>query len=1026
MSSMQGKVFAVTGAASGIGYAVALHLAKLGARLSITDRSEESLEKTAKELETLTGTDNILSRAANICDRTAVEQWEPIWNVTDDDWEFAQNVNVRGALNLVRAELKYMVDAVSRKEIETGSIVLFGSNSSVTGAPNLSAYTTSKHAVLGLMRSAALDAAPYNIRVNAVCPGPIDTPMLRNAVPESALETLTGFIPLKRLGTAKEVAGLVAYLLDEHSGFCTGGVHIIDGVQSRAGPRCVFHTPANPDLEKLVSPSLRRGRGANDPGSDEESQSSSDEEDEEPIGLSNSGAGGGGSSAGGRPSNANVDDSNSTTASSAGGDSQRPPSFNSGKTRRRVVNSDLEESSELTALGSSSAVLDSVFGLPSDVWEKLLSPTRAWHKRRFEIGINDLAFVGWPVFVREDGYWRKKSKRRKRKKSRGDKGHDNKESRNAEEVVESDHGTKRASATSDNDSTLDGVTSGEGANADIVSQEEYDDDANEQDTGSPEADKDTMSMFNVVFVMSPPVLEYSIHLKEMYEHVIKKFSKALKYEQDRSDYVWKEAQRILQIKEQTRERGISAESLHDELVSKSSLAAAIHSVFDKISKSDIAFVSLKSRSADFQIPPTTSIAELPSSNESSLAGMWLTTANSVTTEHSTGMEAPNQVLAKNFALLLLESEASILEALKGSELAPALSHYIRCSRPNKSFAQISALSGIPLDTIHDLAQHLVYWRRARAIPPLHQRDTYTVSPNCDLSQLKRATQAYATAFPTLPSLPKMLSALSGTPRPYATFIPSKDHKETYFSILAWLLRGGWVTQLRSFSRVKVTPEIKFAVERKMRKEQIEKYIASGGQTSSSSSSSGKPRADNPGDNGDGDDDDDYDDLASTSSGNLVNHSQATDEQDTPTGPRGGWDEDQFHLTDSYLDNNSHLNMSSMILFPHRASPLESRWLDEIMSRFPDPAVVGRRNNNNNNTNGPNEGDDSTATDSLQKHWPQFVKYFNGNDALEKIAVCEGMRRKAVWQLLQRLGLSQSAAGFELDPRERVLVTVRHW
>lgn len=814
-------------------------------------------------------------------------------------------------------------------------------------------------------------------------------------------------------------------------------VAIILIVQSRAGPRCVFHTPASPDLEKLLGPNLRRGRGANDPGSDEESQSSSDEEDEEPLGLG--GNGGGGSSTGGRPSNANLDDSNSTTASSTGGESQRPPSLNSGKTRKRAANPDLEGSPELTAIGrggvsatSSSTAFDSVFGLPSEVWEKLLSPTRAWHKRRFEIGINDLAFVGWPVFVREDGYWRKKSRRRKRKDPRSDKEgkqRENEESKNAHETDESKNDLKDASATSDNEGIVDGVPSAEGENANRTDQE---DDAY-NNTGSPEADKDTMSMFNVVFVMAPPILEYSIHLKEMYEHVIKKFSKALKYEQDHSNYVWKEAQRILQMKERAREQGasicyppstlikkketrsltplpldITGESLHDELVSKSSLAAAINSVFDKISKSDIAFVSLKSRSADFQIPPTTSIAELPSSNDSSLAGMWLTTAHTVKMDHSTGIEVSNQVLAKHFALLLLESEASIMEALKGSELAPALSHYIRCSRPNKSFAQISALSGIPLDTIHDLAQHLVYWRRARAIPPLHQRDTYIVSPNCDLSQLKKATQAYATAFPTLPSLPKMLSALSGTPRPYATFIPSKDHKETYFAILAWLLRGGWVTQLRSFSRVKVTPEIKLAVEQKMRREQIEKYIASGGHAALSSSSSERP----------GSAEGNVDDIASTlSGGSLDSHPS---QQLTPIATRQESDDEPFHPSDSYLNRDSHLNMSSLILFPHRASPLESRWLDEIMSRFPDPAVVGRRSNN-----GPGDADDPTVTDSLQKHWPKFVQYFNGNDALEKIAVREGMRRKAVWQLLQRWGLGQSAQS-GLDPREKVLVTVRHW
>jgi hypothetical protein len=332
-------------------------------------------------------------------------------------------------------------------------------------------------------------------------------------------------------------------------------VAIILIVTSRGGPRCVFHTPANPDLEKLLGPNFRRGRGNNDFGSDEESQSSSDEEDEDPIVAGGGGSGGGGtaggSSAGGaaRTSAANVDDSNSTTASSAGGDSQRPPSLNSGKVRKKA---DLEDSAELTTLGrgsistSSTALFDSVFGVPSEVWEKLLSPTRAWHKRRFEIGINDLAFVGWPVFVRDDGHWRKKSRRRKRKKpkSSGEGQQDKQEGENSQEDDD-------ANPTSYHD-VPDGTQSS--MDEDNADKTDIEDNVDSQ-TGSPESDKDTMSMFNVVFVMAPPVLEYSIHLKEMYEHVIKKFSKALKYEQDHSDYVWREAQHILQIKERARERG---------------------------------------------------------------------------------------------------------------------------------------------------------------------------------------------------------------------------------------------------------------------------------------------------------------------------------------------------------------------------------------------------------------------------------------------------------------------------------------
>jgi hypothetical protein len=211
---------------------------------------------------------------------------------------------------------------------------------------------------------------------------------------------------------------------------------------------------------------------------------------------------------------------------------------------------DLEDSADLSALGrgsisaSYSAVFDSVFGVPSEVWEKLLSPARAWHKRRFEIGINDLAFVGWPVFVRDDGHWRKKSRRRKRKKT--------KSSREGQQ----DKQGKRNDREDDdaNQTSVDGTQSSR--DEDNADKTDIEDNVDSQ-TGSPESDKDTMSMFNVVFVMAPPVLEYSIHLKEMYEHVIKKFSKALKYEQDHSDYVWREAQRVLQIKERARERGIS-------------------------------------------------------------------------------------------------------------------------------------------------------------------------------------------------------------------------------------------------------------------------------------------------------------------------------------------------------------------------------------------------------------------------------------------------------------------------------------
>lgn len=322
-------------------------------------------------------------------------------------------------------------------------------------------------------------------------------------------------------------------------------VAIVLVVQSRAGPRYVFHTPANPDLEKQLGSSSRRAKAANDSASDEESESSSDEDEESSSVL--------GSAPGPRQSTANNnnknnnndDDDNASTTTSAGGDSQRPPSLNSGRTKRKAANSEGGDSPDLAASGRGGGGVswDSIFGLPSDVWEKLLSPSRTWHKRRFEIGINDLAFVGWPVFVRDDGHWRKRRRRKRKKKQK---------QKSVSKVNEAELKDGSQVLDSEIEATTRNVTLNDDENSN-PDQTDHEDGADDPDT--PETDKDSMTMFNVVFVLSPPLLEYSAHLKEMYEHVTKKFSKALKYEQDQSDYVWKEAQHILQIKERARERG---------------------------------------------------------------------------------------------------------------------------------------------------------------------------------------------------------------------------------------------------------------------------------------------------------------------------------------------------------------------------------------------------------------------------------------------------------------------------------------
>lgn len=810
-------------------------------------------------------------------------------------------------------------------------------------------------------------------------------------------------------------------------------VAIILIVRSRTGPRLVFHYPPKPLGENRPKPTTKGGRrtrsrqGAKntDSSSSDESGLSSDEDEEErDIHPAASAA------PGRRASNFGLDDHALISASPGAGESQRPGSLCSGRAsslrKRGGASSDLEEDAsdrpEDGSGHSSRPPWESLLGLPGSVWEKLLSPSRSWHKRRFEVGINDLALIGWPVFVREDGTWRKQP-RKKTKKPRpewdgGELGHNEAagDGKLEEEMVLSPE--MAASTASLGEATVSPTDTTKHASSTSSKAGKP-----QEDALDPE-DKDHMTMFNVVFVMDPPLLEYSTRVKEIYENIIKKFAKALKWEQARTGYVWKESQHILQVRRRAREASMSSLSLwfvesaltavpetsvhnlYSDLISQSPLARAIYTVYTSISASKIASVSLSPDvSISLQIPPLTSTPYLAGPADKAYPGLWLTTADSATPVDDPGTDennAPHQVLAKHFALLLLDSEAAIIRDVEasGGALAPALAHYIRCSKPTKSFAQISAVSGIPLSTIQMLASHLVYWRRARAIPPIHQRDMYIVSPNCDLSKLEVASIAYQAAFPTLPSLPKMLSALSGTPRPYGSFIPSKDHKETYFAILAWLLRGGWVTQLRTFARIKVTPEIKLAVETALRKEEVDRYLARGNSNSTV--------------NDDEEDSDSDSDTSSSSSSSLASHGSG---DETPMPGRHD-PHAQLRTSHKFLDRSTALRRSSLILSPHRASPLESRWVDEIVSRFPDQP------GHEQNLEGASP---DAAPNDLQKYWPVFLKYFNGYDALEKIPVRENLKRKLVWQVLTRLGFVTGPPGsVELDAREQVLVGVRHW
>jgi 3-oxoacyl-[acyl-carrier protein] reductase len=147
---------------------------------------------------------------------------KPLWDVSDDEWRNTFAVNVHGTFAMCRAVVPAM------RAAGWGRIVNLASMAGKDGNPNLSAYSASKAAVIGLTKSLGKELATSGVLVNAIAPAVIETPMNANTAPE-VLAQLVSLIPMKRLGTADEVAALVSWLVSDECSFSTGAVYDISG-----------------------------------------------------------------------------------------------------------------------------------------------------------------------------------------------------------------------------------------------------------------------------------------------------------------------------------------------------------------------------------------------------------------------------------------------------------------------------------------------------------------------------------------------------------------------------------------------------------------------------------------------------------------------------------------------------------------------------------------------------------------------------------------------------------------------------
>jgi NAD(P)-dependent dehydrogenase (short-subunit alcohol dehydrogenase family) len=245
---LQNRSAIVTGGAKGIGLAAARCLALLGARVMLVDWSEDVIAA-ARELGGLEkGIDFVTADISQVADvdkavsttvscfggvdilvnNAGIQTFGDPLTTTEEVWDRTMNVNLKGHWLMSKRAIAEMLKRGK------GSIVNVSSVQGLASQRNVVAYATSKHAMVGLTRSMALDLASRNIRVNCVCPGTVETPMIRGIIeldsnPERITRILNKMHPLGRMAQPSEIGEVIAFLASDRASFMTGSIVTVDG-----------------------------------------------------------------------------------------------------------------------------------------------------------------------------------------------------------------------------------------------------------------------------------------------------------------------------------------------------------------------------------------------------------------------------------------------------------------------------------------------------------------------------------------------------------------------------------------------------------------------------------------------------------------------------------------------------------------------------------------------------------------------------------------------------------------------------
>jgi 3-oxoacyl-[acyl-carrier protein] reductase len=245
---LKDKVAIITGARRGMGKSHALVLAKAGARVVVSDISEEDCQEVAKEIEKNGGealavkcdvtqkeeVNNLVKKTIErfgkvdiLINNAGICQFKPFLELTEEEWDRTLNINLRGYFLCAQAAAKEMIKKKSGVIVNIASVAM---GQVGKGMAQIVHYCASKGGIVAMTEALAVELAPYNIRVNAISPGAIETPMAEATKQDpKILESTLAKIPMGRMGRPEEVSNLVLFLSSDSSSYMTGSTVVIDG-----------------------------------------------------------------------------------------------------------------------------------------------------------------------------------------------------------------------------------------------------------------------------------------------------------------------------------------------------------------------------------------------------------------------------------------------------------------------------------------------------------------------------------------------------------------------------------------------------------------------------------------------------------------------------------------------------------------------------------------------------------------------------------------------------------------------------